>query len=81
MKEIANRDLPLTHEQMPKEEAHKTISKNPFKLELINDIPGDTVGIARQGDFYDLCNGGHVAINRLLKTGEIDCHIRIILAC
>ncbi len=64
MKEIADRNLPLTHEQMRKEEARKLYKNNPFKLELINDIPGDTVGIARQGDFYDLCRGGHVAINR-----------------
>jgi threonyl-tRNA synthetase len=39
---------------------------NPFKLELIDGIPGDTVGIARQGDFYDLCRGGHVE-----STGDI----------
>ena len=33
---------------------------------MIEQIPGDTVGIARQGDFYDLCRGGHVA-----ATGEL----------
>ncbi len=68
MKEIANRNLPLTHEQMSKDEARKLYKDNPFKLELINDISGDTVGIARQGDFYDLCKGGHVASTGLLKN-------------
>ncbi len=66
MREIVHRDLPLTHEQMPKEEARKLYKDNPFKLELIDGIPGDTVGIARQGNFYDLCRGGHVA-----STGHI----------
>ena len=71
MKEIANRNLPLTHEQMSKEEARKLYKNNPFKLELINDIPGDTVGIARQGDFYDLCKGGHVDTTGLLKNVKL----------
>lgn len=68
MKAIADRNLPLTHEQMAKDEARKLYANNPYKLELINDIPGDTVGIARQGDFYDLCKGGHVASTGLLKN-------------
>lgn len=71
MNEIAARNLPLTHEQMPKEEARKLFADNRFKLELINDIPGDTVGIARQGDFYDLCKGGHVASTGLLKHTKL----------
>lgn len=66
MHEIAARNLPLTHEQMPKEKAREIFAKNPFKMELINEIPGDTVGISRQGDFYDLCRGGHVE-----NTGDI----------
>lgn len=66
MHEIAERNLPLTHEQMEKTKAREIFTKNPFKMELINEIPGDTVGISRQGDFYDLCRGGHVE-----KTGDI----------
>lgn len=71
MKEIADRNLPLTHEQMPKEQAQKLYKNNPYKLELIRDIPGDTVGIARQGDFYDLCKGGHVSSTGLLKNVKL----------
>jgi threonyl-tRNA synthetase len=60
MHEISNRALPITHYQMPKDKARELFKNNPFKLELIDDIPGDTVGIAQQGDFLDLCKGGHV---------------------
>lgn len=67
MREIAHRDLPLTHEQMSKTEARTLYKDNPFKLELIDGIPGDTVGIARQGSFYDLCRGGHVASTSQIK--------------
>lgn len=68
MKEIAARNLPLTHEPMAKEQARKLYKNNPYKLELIDGIPGDTVGIARQGEFYDLCKGGHVSTTGLLKN-------------
>jgi threonyl-tRNA synthetase len=66
MKEIAERNIPLTHKQIPKDEARKLYKDNQYKLELIDLIPGDTVGLAEQGDFYDLCKGGHVT-----STGEL----------
>lgn len=66
MYEIAKRNLPLEHYQVSKEEARKIYKDNRFKLELIDQIPGDTVGIAQQGDFLDLCKGGHVK-----STGDI----------
>lgn len=71
MKELAEKNIPLTHEQISKEEARKLYAHNPFKLELINDIPGETVGLARQGDFYDLCRGGHVSTTGLLKNFKL----------
>ncbi len=71
MKEIADRNLPLTHEQMPKDEARKLYKDNIFKTELINEIPGETVGIARQGDFFDLCRGGHVETTGMLKNVKL----------
>lgn len=71
MQEIVNRDLPITHEQISKEKAREIFKDNRFKLELIDLIPGDTVGLSRQGDFYDLCKGGHVA-----RTGELK-HVKL----
>jgi threonyl-tRNA synthetase len=61
MKQIRDRNLPLTHELIDKKTAQKFFKDNRFKLELIEGIPGDMVGLARQGDFYDLCKGGHVS--------------------
>lgn len=68
MKEIADRNLPLTHEMMDKSKARELYKNNPFKLELIENIPDAQVGIARQGDFYDLCRGGHVSTTGLIKN-------------
>lgn len=67
MHEISKRALPLTHTQMPKDEARKLFANNPFKLELIDMIPDATVGIARQGNFVDLCKGGHVENTKEIK--------------
>lgn len=66
MHEISQRNLPIIHTQIPKEEGRKIFKSNPFKMELIDGIPDDTVGLAKQGDFIDLCRGGHVA-----STGDI----------
>lgn len=71
MREIAERNLPIEHKQISKEKARKIFHNNRFKLELINEIPGETVGLASQGDFHDLCKGGHVG-----STGEIK-HFKI----
>ncbi len=71
MREIADRDLPLEHKQIDKAEARALYKDNPFKLELIDEISGDTVGLATQGDFYDLCRGGHVT-----TTGQIK-HVKL----
>lgn len=60
MHEIAKRNLPLEHKEISKEQARKIYKDNKYKLELIEGIPGDTVGLATQGAFSDLCKGGHV---------------------
>jgi threonyl-tRNA synthetase len=61
MQDIVARKLTITHEPMLKADARLLYANNPFKCELIDNIDGNTVGIARQGTFYDLCKGGHVA--------------------
>lgn len=60
MQEIAKRNLPITQREISKKEAQTLYKNNPFKLELISGIAEDTVGLSCQGDFYDLCKGGHV---------------------
>ena len=66
MRILAEKDIPIVHKEITKTEARELYKDNPFKLELIDSIEGDTVGLSVQGDFYDLCRGGHVA-----STGEL----------
>jgi len=66
MKKIVAQNYPIEHREISKEEAKKIFFNNQFKLELIDAIPGNFVGISTQGEFIDLCKGGHVK-----STGEI----------
>ncbi len=60
MLEIVEKNLEITGQQIPKDQARKLFAGNQFKLELIDQIQEPTVGVFWQGDFYDLCRGGHV---------------------
>jgi threonyl-tRNA synthetase len=66
MSEIIGADLPFTLEEVTKEEARRIFVRQPYKLELIDEIPDEKVNIYRQGSFVDLCRGPH-----LKSTGEI----------
>ena len=60
MGEIIKADLPFGYKELPKEEARKLFAAQPYKLELIDEIEDDKVGIYEQGNFIDLCRGPHV---------------------
>jgi threonyl-tRNA synthetase len=59
---------PFVHSEWPREKALEYFREHdqPYKVELIEDLPGETVGIEVQGPFLDLCRGQHVE-----NTGEI----------
>ena len=71
MNELVKKNLPLEHTLISRAEAEKLFANNKFKLELLRDIPDNAIGLAIQGDFYDLCKGGHVA-----STGQL-AHFRL----
>jgi len=66
MRDIIIANSPFVREEIGKAKAKKLFSEQPYKLELIDDLPGKTVTIYRQGSFIDLCRGPHVN-----STGEI----------
>ncbi len=74
MREIVQRGLFLEHFSVTREEAIALFKHNPFKLDIVeNQIKEEVVGIARQGNFIDLCKGGHVEntseLGHFLLTG------------
>lgn len=66
MRELAKKNYKITGGQISKDQARPMFKDNQFKLELIDGIQDETVGVYHQGNFYDLCKGGHVE-----EIGEI----------
>jgi threonyl-tRNA synthetase len=60
MVEIIASNVPFTREEVTKEKAKQLFVAQPYKLELIEDLPDEDVSIYRQGSFTDLCRGPHV---------------------
>ena len=67
MHELAEKDYKIEGRQVSKDEAYKFFAGNEFKKELIDGITDKTVGIYCQGNFCDLCKGGHVESTGQLK--------------
>ena len=62
MRKIVNQNLDFVRKEVSRAEALKLFAAEPFKTELINDLPADaTISIYETGDFVDLCRGPHVA--------------------
>ena len=71
MKSIIKADFPIERKELSRADAEKLIRKikQPYKLELLADIPeGETISFYTQGDFTDLCAGPH-----LMSTGKVKC--------
>jgi len=60
MAEIIASNLPFVKEEADKETARRLFATQPYKLELINEIPDEKGSLYRQGSFTDLCRGPHV---------------------
>ncbi|MBP5318928.1 MAG: TGS domain-containing protein, partial [Paludibacteraceae bacterium] len=61
--EIVSRKCDLVREEISKADALKLFGDRheTYKLELINDLQDGTITIYRQGNFFDLCRGPHLA--------------------
>jgi threonyl-tRNA synthetase len=66
MKEIINGDYKFVRQTMDKDHAREFFKTQPYKLELIDEIPEKEITVYSDGDFYDLCRGPHIA-----STGQI----------
>ncbi len=60
MREIIDSDTPFAKQEVTKESARQLFSAQPYKLELIDEIPDAKISLYQQGSFIDLCRGPHV---------------------
>lgn len=67
---IKKADTPFTRKEITRQEALELFADEPYKIELINDLPEDEIiSVYEQGGFVDLCRGPHVRSSK--KTGVI----------
>ena len=74
MRKICKEKLRLERFELPREEALKFMEERdePYKVELINDLPEDAViSFYRQGEFVDLCAGPHLDSTGRVKGNAI----------
>ena len=68
MKKIAKDGKRIVRQEISREEALEKFGDDPYKVDLINNMPEDEViSCYTQGDFTDLCRGPHVASVKELK--------------
>ncbi|MCI5704088.1 MAG: threonine--tRNA ligase [Pseudoflavonifractor sp.] len=74
MRKICKEKLKLERFELPRAEALQFMEEKgePYKVELINDLPADAViSFYRQGEFTDLCAGPHVDSTGRIKGNGI----------
>ena len=74
MRKICKEKLKLERFELPRAEAIKFMEEKdePFKVELINDLPEDaTISFYKQGGFTDLCAGPHLDSTGRIKGNGI----------
>ena len=79
MRKICKEKLKLERFELPRAEAIRFMEEKeePFKVELINDLPADAhISFYKQGEFTDLCAGPH-----LDSTGRIKGNAIKLTAC
>lgn len=68
MQKIVTEDFPIVGEVISREEAKELFKDDPYKQEIIADLPAnEAISVYRQGEFVDLCRGGHVPSTGYIK--------------
>ncbi|MCI2429572.1 threonine--tRNA ligase [Candidatus Acetothermia bacterium] len=72
MKKIVKENYKFERLEVSKDEARHFVKDEPYKLELLDEIPDERVSFYRDGDFIDLCRGPHI-----LSTGQVK-HFKLL---
>ena len=60
MKEIISSGRYFEKISMSRQEAEEIFTKEPYKLELLAELPDNDITVYKTGEFYDLCKGPHI---------------------
>ncbi len=72
MKKIAKSDKRISRVELSKEEALDMFHDDPYKVDLIENMPdGEVISAYKQDDFIDLCRGPHVESTKKCKNFKL----------
>lgn len=72
MKKIVKENLKIERFELPRDEALELMKDEPYKVELINELPeGETISFYKQGEFTDLCAGPHERYTSKVKAFKL----------
>ncbi len=71
MQRIVKEKIPFERKVVGRDEALQLYRDEPYKHEIIEDLPADTVSLYTQGDFTDLCRGPHVPHTGYIKAFKL----------
>jgi threonyl-tRNA synthetase len=71
MRKIVNEKMPVTRREVSKADALAFYKDEPYKLEMIQDLPDGTISFYSQGEFTDLCRGPHVPNTGFVKAFKL----------
>ncbi|MDR0801361.1 threonine--tRNA ligase [Fluviicola sp.] len=73
MKELSKLKNPYVRKEVPKADAlaYFTEKQDPYKIELIRDLPDGSITFYTQGNFTDLCRGPHIPDTGFIKAVKL----------
>jgi len=71
MRQIIKKSQKFLKKDIKKQDALELFKDEPYKIELINEIPEEIVSIYESGDFTDLCKGPHVSSTANMKAFKL----------
>ncbi|NLN50729.1 MAG: threonine--tRNA ligase [Acholeplasmataceae bacterium] len=67
MRDCAQNNSIISRRVVSFAEAQKLFKNDPYKLEMIEELKAEEITVYQQGDFIDLCRGGHLAHTGMIK--------------
>lgn len=71
MAQLAQQGFEIKGREISYDEAKILFSNDPYKLELIEGLKNEQISVYQQGDFIDLCRGGHVSNTKEIKNFKL----------
>ncbi len=68
---IVKEKVPIRRQEVSKQKAKEFYRDEPYKLEMIEDLPDGTISFYNQGDFTDLCRGPHLPHTGFIKAVKL----------